>query len=50
LINLVLAKMRVTGTGMGTYVPIGYGDGDNECHPLEYGDGYGYFFKPRIWG
>jgi hypothetical protein len=30
---------------MDIYVPIEYGDGDKDCHPHGYEDGYELFFK-----
>jgi hypothetical protein len=50
LINLFLAKMWITDTCMGTYVPMAYGHRDKNCHPQEYEDGYVYFFQTAGMG
>lgn len=47
---LFLVKVWVMGAGMGTYIPIGYGDGHQTYCPRGYGLGYGDFLKTRVWG
>jgi len=43
-----MVKVRIMGAGMGTKVPIGYGEGHYSCCPRWYGHEYGHFLQTWV--